>query len=184
MKQFFIDIGINEKNQRVMTWILINFGLTALLVWGVFWDVEPAYNIAIFMAWVAAILGTLVLIIASINPKNENEDAIKLNESIDKLCMELSAKKSVKVSTDRAFDAAFLVLLAAIGHFFLAFFWILHRLGLDAAHKRGEEALTRIGEATIDEMIDEVLEEQGAQSEQGAQEETTEETTPQDVHHN
>lgn len=101
---------------KILRWVFLNGCVLGSFIAGQFFGIEWAMNIALFMLWLTAIIGSIFVFV----PKGTMNEVMK------------SSKISFPVPfwADVTYDAVMLLLIASQGMFVLGVFYFLHIIGL------------------------------------------------------
>lgn len=108
---------------RMVIWLLLNGGMTACAIYGLFYQVEQAKNVLLFMVWSASVLLTMAAF---------NNDA--------KLAARAKGR-SVPIWLSAGNDLIIMLALASVGRFFTAAA-VLWQICCEAAIYRSEDKTT------------------------------------------
>lgn len=88
--------------QRLVIWLLLNGGITACAIYGLFFHVEYAKNLLLFLAWSLSVLGTIAM----------------MSKEAKASCREKG--RSVPTWLAVTNDLAVMAMLASVGRYFTA----------------------------------------------------------------
>jgi hypothetical protein len=116
-----------KRLAKVVRWFVLNGVFAAAGVAGIFYHINPAMNVFLFIAWATSILSGIMLVCVLAGEHVIGQGVVGNTSEVQGLAKMFSdLQRSVPAWFGMSFDFGILGLIVMNGHYILGFFYLFH----------------------------------------------------------